>query len=59
MSPADPDRNIIVLPSEKFDDWVKKMDDPTRELPNATARIQRLARQQAVNPASQPDSEPT
>ncbi len=37
----------IVLPDDVFDGWVKTFEEPAREMPNAAARLARLARQNA------------
>lgn len=41
------DRNVIVLPSAIFDGWVESFDTPPRDMPNASARLTRLAKRKA------------
>jgi uncharacterized protein (DUF1778 family) len=38
------DRTVAVLPSAEFDAWVARLDMPPRDMPNASARLSRLAR---------------
>ena len=40
-------RNVVVLPSALFDAWVDSFDAPPRDMPNATARLTRLAERNA------------
>ncbi|CUW40070.1 protein of unknown function [Magnetospirillum sp. XM-1] len=40
-------RLAIVLPDDVFDGWVKTFEEPARVMPNAAARLARLARQNA------------
>jgi uncharacterized protein (DUF1778 family) len=37
------DRNVVVLPSAAFDAWMENFEAPPRDMPNATARLTRLA----------------
>lgn len=37
------DRNVVVMPGAVFDAWMETFDTPPRDMPNATARLVRLA----------------
>jgi uncharacterized protein (DUF1778 family) len=41
------DRNVVVLPAAAFDAWVSSFDAPPRDMPNASARLTRLAERNA------------